>query len=163
MLQSNYIEADLVSNLLDFKILITSRISEIRRAFNLQIKHTLFVANINRDLNKIFVRSEGIKSLIANPNVEITNLKLVHSISKKSLFHFRNSYARLEKNKFFKNSTTRKLSDSTLSNFYTIEYKLRTRAYADTETSDDKEVLDFASSVSLGSNNLYECSTGKEM
>lgn len=156
MMHSIYIEPSLNNKLLDFKISLVKYGSEIRKALKLHVQHTFFISNLNKDLARLFVMTEGIKAIVINNDFPMDNIKEEHEKSKKSLMHFRSSYSKLEKNRFFKNSNTRKLSNNTLTNFYTIEYKLRTKAYAIYDNSADQDLLKYASSLSLSSLNLAE-------
>lgn len=156
MLQLAQIQPNLFNNHFDFKIHTLSRISKIIKALHLRIKITRLIAGLNNDLSKLFIVTEGLKSAIDNKKLA-GDLLSSHEEYKQRLFSFRKTFAFLERVKFFRNNTTRKLCDEILANYYSIEYKLRIAAYPSKESSiDDEELLEFASSLSLNSIDLID-------
>jgi hypothetical protein len=152
MSQPVYLDYRLFDNYFDLKVIIWSRISKIIRSFNLHIELTHVIFRINRDLNTLFLITEGVKAIINDKKIEGDTVK-IHSKYKKALFAFRHTITILENVNFFRNPTTRKLCNNILDNYYTIEYQLRKIAYPETNNNqtEDQELLEFASSISLGS------------
>jgi hypothetical protein len=125
----------------------------IFKTFHLSIQTRGIILRFNKYLSKLFFITEGFKSVLLKENIESDDLVALHVKYKKNLFTFRQAYGRLENARFFKNSTTRKLCNNILDNYYEIEYRLRNLAYTETKTTeiDDSQLLEAASSISLGS------------
>lgn len=85
-------------------------------------------------------------------HVEQKEAKFVHTDASKILSRVRKSYNVLEEVNFFSNSETKQISEMTLDNFYYIERYLRRLAFSGMdENPDDKNLTEFASTLSLGS------------
>jgi hypothetical protein len=162
MYSANYhIQPNILTKLFDLKVYALSSITNIVRSNTLfrtvakHITHTGFVLGVNKDLTKIFLITEGLKSVINSPEYDKFFAKADHQYSKNSLLNYRQSFARLEKSRFFKNGTTRRLSNSVLDNLYKLEYELRKIAFDDQHsvTPEDSKLRQFASELSLSSLN----------
>lgn len=135
----------------NFRFNIIASISAIIHPLKIKWLNTLFTRRINKDfallLKKTRVIAEAAKKIDKETATE------TYPRVKATLFKFRKVVANLEKKNYYNNSTTKRLIESTLDNFYSIELSTRIIAFDDNHHNreDEKELVEFASRVSLRS------------
>jgi hypothetical protein len=129
------------------------KVANILPAFTKKVSrvhlNTGFVVNLNKVLTKVYLITEGQKNVIDT----FTKEKALESHAKsiKNLNLYRELHDALEKIDFFNNVSTKEILENIITNCYFLEGKLRMIAYSNSPTIDDKNLIEFASHLSLGS------------
>lgn len=136
----------------NFRFNIIASISAIILPLKIKWLNTLFIRGINKDFATLLKKTKVIAE--AANKIDRETATETYPKVKTTLFKFRKVVANLEKKNYYNNSTTKRLSESILDNFYSIELSTRIIAFDDTPTNkreDEKGLVEFASRVSLRS------------
>jgi hypothetical protein len=107
---------------------------------------------VNRKLNAIHNDVEGVLDQINTEGLDAESAKKKYTHVERVLSKYKNIYNRLDKANFFNNDKTKEVSNALLVSLYSLEYQYRTVAFCDlTPSEEDKNLIDFASELSLGS------------
>lgn len=140
------------SHLTQWYLQLISLLSKIAKRIRLKRLKWGIVRRANKMLYKIYVESEGLKGVVKNSTIE--SAKGEHKKAIKALTVYRTMYEWLEDVDFFNNSDTKEIAENSLANFYYLERYLRRLSFSgNCEGSEDKNLLEFASALSLGSLN----------
>ena len=123
--------------------------SFLLKPFKVRWYKTGLIIKLNKRLYKVYISSEGLKSVAKDYTKEQALEAYPHY--EEMLKDYRQLYSSLEKVHFFNNDTTKDVSEKTLSNFYSLESGTRRTAFADINISTDKHLFEFASRLSLES------------
>lgn len=109
------------------------------------------VSRLNKSLSRSYVYYEGLKKIIlSTTDKEQAVLDLPRA--RKVLFYHIRFFNTIEKLQYFRNAETKHLCERILDNLYSIEGHLRRTVFANSDLPvNDKELREFASSVSLSS------------
>lgn len=105
---------------------------------------------VKKHLTKVYLISEGLKSVVKDFNKDRAEEE--YGTAQDIANKLRYMVHKLEEINFFNDKEIKNIAESTILNFYQIEATLRTIAYEDLPAiSEDKELLEFASRISLSS------------
>lgn len=150
MLLSNYdIENSFSSKLLGLGISTLGFFSFFKRKLNLKNLRTGLINSLSKRVKDIYVISEGLKQVVLDTDASNNNISEAYPHAKKALEKYKRLYSSVEKRNFFGQKEMQDLSESTLANFYKIESHLRQIAYSDMNVPEDKELTEFASTLSI--------------
>lgn len=133
-----------------FKVITLSIATRFRKFINnnLHSLKTGIIAGLYRDLGKIYLMVEGLKSVL--DTIDLSQAKDEHRYAEKALVRFRRYYYLLEEASFLNHEGIKETATQTLLELYAIESKLRFLSFESPNENDtDDELRKAASLISL--------------
>lgn len=152
-----HIDDTITTRTFNFKIQVLRIIPTIaKQVFSFKFWKRNTIKYLNKSLSKIFLLSEGLKSVMYEiESKEISykksQVEQVYQTSEKILIRYRKLMASLEKINYLENEEMKLICENTLSNFYSFEAFMRQLNFEDSSNiNEDNRLSKFTSVLSLG-------------
>jgi hypothetical protein len=146
---SGHIDPFFSNRLLDIKINLFNSLSRLKLFFSINGLYNSMIRTVNKDLSKVFITLEGLKTVISN--FDHSEAREEHPIIEKAVQRFNRLYIKLEQIEFFGNAENKQLAEAILGDLYFLEFTLRKKAFAAADATSplDVSLKDKASTISL--------------
>jgi hypothetical protein len=144
-----HIDDSFSTKVLKFTLIALSIGAALKKIIKIKNWKIFAIAHLNKQLNKIYIITEGFKTISEKAKKEEALKE--YDRAQNALEKYRYFFEQLEKHNFFSHRKTRLIAENTLCNFYAIEANLRNVAFSDVTVPEDRELLEFASNLSMSS------------